>query len=75
MLNYVHLPRPVLEALLPHGAALQLFCWILSHAHGEARQGHARGRRIDLAPGEVVFAARRVGQELGLSYKIGRAHV
>ena len=69
MLNYVHLPRPVLEALLPHGAALQLFCWILSHAHGEARQAVVKGRKLDLKPGEVVLGARSVGHELGLSYK------
>ena len=70
--SFVTIPRPVLESLLPHGAALQLFAWILSRAEGEARQGHARGRRIDLAPGEVVFAARKVGRELGLSYKAVR---
>jgi hypothetical protein len=68
----VQIPRAVLEALLPHGAALQLFAWLLAHAHGEARRGHARGRSIDLAPGEVVLGARSVGRELGLSYKAVR---
>lgn len=72
MKSFVHIPRAVLESLLPHGAALQLFAWILSRAEGEARQGQARGRSIELAPGEVVFAARRVGRDLGLSYKAVR---
>lgn len=72
MLNYVHLPRPVLEALLPHGAALQLFCWILSHAHGQARQAVVKGRKLDLKPGEVVLGTRSVGRELGLTHKAVR---
>lgn len=70
--SFVTMPRPVLESLLPHGAALQLFCWILARAEGEARQVVVKGRKLDLAPGEVVLGARSVGRDLGLSHKAMR---
>lgn len=70
--SFVTMPRLVLESLLPHGAALQLFCWILARAEGEARQVVVKGRKLDLAPGEVVLGARSVGRDLGLSYKAVR---
>lgn len=72
MKSVVAIPRPVLESLLPHGAALQLFCWILARAEGEARQVVVKGRKLNLAPGEVVLGARSVGRDLGLSYKAVR---
>lgn len=70
--SFVTMPRPVLESLLPHGAALQLFCWILARAEGEARQVVVKGRKLDLAPGEVVLGERSVGRDLGLTRKAVR---
>ena len=72
MKSFVHIPRAVLESLLPHGAALQLFAWILSRAEGEARQAVVKGRKLDLAPGEVVLGERSVGHELSLTRKAVR---
>lgn len=72
MKSVVAIPRPVLESLLPHGAALQLFCWILARAEGEARQVVVKGRKLNLAPGEVVLGERSVGHDLGLTRKAVR---
>lgn len=68
----VQIPRAVLEALLPHGAALQLFAWLLAHAHGEARDCVVKGRRLHLLAGEVVLGERSVGRDLGLTRKAVR---